>query len=122
VGRNVYVTVDMDCLNVQESATNWEQGLFTTEDIAWALGEIRANGEIVAGDLCGAYSPQHYERFPQRFVAWMDHPRKTDTELAGAAARNAHAFATIWPVLTNEARARSENAEAPDRAGSAPGT
>jgi len=112
----------MDCLNVQESATNWEQGLFTAEDIAWALGEIRANGEIVAGDLCGAYSPQRYERLPQRFVAWMDHPRKTNAGLEGAAVRNAHAFATIWPVLTNEVRARSESAEARGRAGSAPGT
>jgi hypothetical protein len=120
--KKVYVTVDMDCLEARESATNWEQGLFRAEDIAWALGEIRRHGEIVAGDLCGAYSPQSYARWPQRFAAWMDHPRKPDPELADAAARNERVFETIWPALTNEVRERSENAAAPDRAGSAPDT
>lgn len=121
-GMKVYVTVDLDCLDVQESGTNWEHGLFTVADIAWALGEIRAQGEIVGGDLCGAYSPQRYERLPQRFAAWMDHPRKSDAEVASAAARNARAFETIWPVLTNEARERSETAAAPDRDASVPDT
>ena len=37
----VYVTIDMDCLRPEVAATDWEQGLFTAEDIAWALGTLR---------------------------------------------------------------------------------
>ena len=96
--QKIYVTVDLDCLASGESATNWEQGLFTAEDIAWALGEMRAQGEIIGGDLCGAYSAQSYARWPQRFAAWLDHPRLA-VDPAAAAACNARAFATIWPAL-----------------------
>ena len=35
-GRELYVTVDIDCLVPGDAATNWENGLFTAEDVAWA--------------------------------------------------------------------------------------
>ncbi len=34
-GERVYVTVDLDCLRAEEAITNWENGLFTAEDVAW---------------------------------------------------------------------------------------
>ena len=96
-GRRLYVSVDLDCLTTAESATNWEQGLFTAADVGWALGELRARGEIVGGDLCGAYSAQSYARWSQRLLARWDHPRLPAP--ADDAARNARALATIWPAL-----------------------
>ena len=98
-GRRLYVTVDLDCLTDADSATNWEHGLFTATDVAWALGELRARGEIVGGDLCGAYSVPSYARLGQRLLARWDHPRLPAP--AAATARNARALATIWPALAD---------------------
>ena len=98
-GRRLYVTVDLDCLTDADSATNWEHGLFTAADVAWALGELRARGEIVGGDLCGAYSAPSYARRGQRLLARWDHPRLPAP--ADAAARNANALATIWPAFAS---------------------
>ena len=99
--HNVYVTVDLDCLDVSESATNWEQGLFTADDIAWALAQIRTHTAIVGGDLCGARSEPHYARRTQRFAANLDHPRLPAANAAESAAQNARAFHKIWPALTD---------------------
>ena len=47
----VYVTIDLDCVTSDEAVTNWESGLFTAGDIAWALGELREHVRIVGGTL-----------------------------------------------------------------------
>ncbi len=39
-GENVYVTIDLDCLCVEEAVTNWESGRFTVADLEWALGKL----------------------------------------------------------------------------------
>ena len=98
-GKNAYVTVDLDCLEEEEAATNWEQGMFTAEDVRWALGELSAHGRIVGGDMCGAFSEQRYARWMQQLSAKFDHPKK----LVGheeAARINARAFGIIWTALT----------------------
>ena len=96
-GKKVYVTVDLDCLEVGEAATNWEQGMFTAEEVRWAIGELAAHGKIVGGDLCGAFSEQRYARWMQRRAARFDHPPEAvehDQE------KNLRAFQIIWPALT----------------------
>ncbi|HYR57848.1 MAG TPA: hypothetical protein VEO95_04435, partial [Chthoniobacteraceae bacterium] len=50
-GEKIYVTVDLDCLRAGEAATNWESGLFSADEIAWALRQIWANAEVIGGDL-----------------------------------------------------------------------
>ena len=92
---DVYVSVDMDCLS--DAVTNWENGLFTAEDIAWAIGRLP---NIVGGDICGAYSPPVYEGRLQRFTAEWDHPKLPPRELARARAINTAAVETIWPALS----------------------
>ena len=96
-GRNVYVTVDLDCLQEGQAVTNWEQGLFTAEDVAWAIGELSASGKIIGGDLCGAFSEQRYARWLQQVAAEHDHPTVPHPRSVEA---NARAFETIWPTLT----------------------
>lgn len=71
----VYVTVDMDCLRQADAISNWEQGLFETADLAWAIRHLRSNCEVVGGDVCGAASEPRYERFWQRFAGRWDHPK-----------------------------------------------
>ena len=100
-GGDVYVTVDMDCLGAGEAVTNWENGRFTADDVAWALSRLRSGARMVGGDLCGAYSPQKYARWKQRWVATLDHPRLPLPDLAQARATNRAAFEKLWPVLVN---------------------
>ena len=106
-GENIYVTVDMDCLTLEDAATNWENGLFTAEDVAWALDQLNAEGRIVAGDLCGAFSVPSYSRAFQRFAANFDHPKFKALPTEVIAARNSRTLATVWPALTRGLGARS---------------
>jgi hypothetical protein len=99
-GEKAYVTIDLDCLDREASATNWENGLFTVEDIRWALDELRSQTRIVAGDLCGAYSPPRFERWKQRIESILDHPRLEAVSEADASSRNNHALQVIWSALT----------------------
>jgi len=99
-GEKIYVTIDLDCLDREEATTNWENGLFKIEDIRWALGELRSHAEIAGGDLCGAYSQPHFERWKQRIESTLDHPRLESVSEAAAATRNARAFQFIWSALT----------------------
>ena len=101
-GNPTYITVDMDCLRSEEAATNWENGLFTANDLAWAIGQIRAGGSVVGGDLCGAWSKPVYARPFQRFAGWWDHPRAFRGRRPDAAEINLTSLRTIWPILTGE--------------------
>ena len=98
-GGNVYVTVDLDCLEAGAAVTNWENGKFTTADVAWALGRLRSEARIVAGDICGAFSKPKYARAKQRFVATLDHPRLPLPDVKEARRINRAALEKLWPIL-----------------------
>ncbi len=98
-GSNLYVTIDLDCLRAEEAVTNWENGRFTVEDVAWALTQLRASARIVGGDICGAFSPPVYARLKQRFAAEMDHPKLPAQDLETATKINLGAFEALWPIL-----------------------
>lgn len=107
-GRRIYVTIDLDGLRAEDAATNWENGRFAPEDIAWAMRELRTFAPIVAGDLCGAWSPQGYARWRQCFAANMDHP---DAPVPDATARaaNERALGRLWPILTDSEAAEKKD-------------
>ncbi len=96
----VYVTIDLDCLRAEEAVTNWESGRFTLADLEWALTELRNATTIVAGDLCGAFSPPIYARRKQRFAAEWDRPKLTRPAPAEIRKINAAAFNRLWPLLS----------------------
>ncbi|HJT16695.1 MAG TPA: hypothetical protein VJ853_04880, partial [Thermoanaerobaculia bacterium] len=95
VRRDVYVSVDMDCL--ADAITNWENGLFTADDVAWA---IRKLPNVVGGDICGAYSPPAYARRKQRFAAEWDHPKLPPVDIDRAREINTRIVDVIWPALS----------------------
>jgi arginase family enzyme len=74
-GADIYLTIDLDCLREEEAVTNWESGRFTIEDLIWAIHLLGRGSRIVAGDVCGAWSPPRYARRKQRFASEMDHPK-----------------------------------------------
>ena len=99
-GRRVYVTIDLDCLDSETIFTNWETGLLNSNDIAWALGEIHSQMELIGGDLCGAWSfPRYATRF-QRLAGWFDHPKILAPAKSEQAVRLNQIFGALWPTLT----------------------
>lgn len=98
-GGNVYVTVDLDCLQAGDAVTNWENGTFTLDDVEWAIGLLQRGGQVVAGDICGAFSPAKYARWRQRFVAEIDHPKLPAPDETRARKINRAAVERLWPVL-----------------------
>ena len=106
-GSPVYVTIDMDCLKAEVASTDWEQGLFTAEDIAWALGALRKSTTIIGGDICGAHSPATYARWTQRQTALIDHPKQPFPDPGEALRMNLAAGSRIWPALIGRPEDRS---------------
>ncbi|SDT99296.1 hypothetical protein SAMN05444156_1309 [Verrucomicrobium sp. GAS474] len=105
-GRRFYITVDLDCLRPQEAQTDWENGLFTLDDVAWAVAQVRQAGRLAGGDLCGATSGRGegelYERPVQRFLARLDHPAlptRTEEEREEGRVMNERAAARLLPLL-----------------------
>lgn len=97
--KNVYVTIDLDSLRIEEAVTNWESGQFTVADLEWALGKLRECSRIIGGDICGAYSPPHYARWKQRFAAEFDRPKRELPNLEKAAGINSASLEKLWPSL-----------------------
>jgi arginase family enzyme len=97
---DVYVTIDIDCLRASEAVTNWENGRFAVDDVIWALEQIRAQTEIVGGDICGAFSPPSYARRKQRFASEMDHPKLSRASADETQRINQDTLARLLPALT----------------------
>lgn len=100
-GANVYVTIDMDCLNSGEALTNWENGRFTVSDLEFALAKLREQNQIIGGDICGPYSEPKYARWKQEFASNWDHP-KLELPPADEIKRvNVASLGRLWPALTH---------------------
>jgi arginase family enzyme len=99
-GENVYVTIDLDCLNADEAVTNWEAGRFTIVDLDWAVTKLRESARIIGGDICGAYSPPKYARWKQHFAAEFDHPKIRLPAADETREINLAALENLWPSLT----------------------
>ncbi|HYR22078.1 MAG TPA: hypothetical protein VEP30_04015 [Chthoniobacterales bacterium] len=100
-GANVYVTIDLDCLDAKDVVTNWESGRFTIADLEWSLGELRQESRIIGGDICGGYSEPNYARWKQRFASEWDHP-KLDLPAADQIRKiNFAALERLWPALAH---------------------
>ena len=96
---NVYVTIDLDCLRIEQAVTNWESGHFTIADLEWALEKLRESSRIIGGDICGAYSPPEYARWKQSFAAEFDRPKLAPPNLEKIRATNLATLEKLWPLL-----------------------
>jgi hypothetical protein len=73
--RQVYVSVDKDCLRAPYSLTNWEEGCFELDDVLLLLGLIKKHLDIVGLDITGDYSlPKINGKFME-FLYQTDHPK-----------------------------------------------
>jgi len=97
--EDLYITIDLDCLRIEEAVTNWESGRFSVADLQWALGTLRESCRIVGGDICGAYSVPRYARPKQRFAAEFDHPKIRLPVEDKIRAINLATLEKLWPLL-----------------------
>lgn len=100
-GHHIYITIDLDCLDSTEFFSNWEHGLFTVEDLAWAITQVREHAILIGGDMCGAYSDPSYSRWTQQLISTLDHPKLPNISPAEAAHNNHKAITRLWPLLTH---------------------
>jgi hypothetical protein len=98
---NVYVTIDLDCLRIDDALTNWENGRFSVADLEWALGKLRAHARIIGGDICGGYSAPKYARRTQEFASNCDHPKIAPPDPENIRATNFASLERLWPALTD---------------------
>lgn len=98
-GADVYVTIDLDCLRSEEALTNWENGRFSMVDLVWALEKLRGSCRIVAGDVCGAFSPPVYARWKQKFASEWDHPKLRHLAFDQIQPINRATIEMLWPAL-----------------------
>lgn len=103
-GQDVYVTVDLDCIEASAAVTNWENGLYTVDDMAWALELLRGHANVIAGDMCGAWSEPAYARRFQRFAGNWDHPKLPPIDAARALDVNRSTLSILWPALVGSDR------------------
>lgn len=97
----IYVTIDLDCLRQGEAVTNWENGRFSVDDVAWAVSQLREHANVVGGDLCGAYSEPRYARWKQKFASEIDHPKLPRPGPDEIRRINQSTLAQLWPILTH---------------------
>ena len=100
-GKKAYITIDMDCLTDAEAITNWENGLYTCDEIVWAINLLKQNTQIIAGDICGAKSTPSYARPIQKLLAKMDHPNLRATGQVEMQEVNCPSMQKLWEVFTD---------------------
>jgi hypothetical protein len=75
--KNVYLTIDKDCLTIEDALTNWEEGFMSLDELLVLLKLVREHCEIVGADVVGDYSDYaQTEGFLKRAVSYLDHPKR----------------------------------------------
>lgn len=72
--KQVYVSIDKDCLQAGASLTNWEAGLLSLDELLQMLRLIQQYTEMVGADLVGDYSPPKIRGWLKTLIAKFDYP------------------------------------------------
>jgi len=73
--KQVYVSIDKDCLKKEYALTNWEEGLLSLEELLIMLKIIKDNLDIIGVDIAGDYSPVFVASKVKAFLSRVDHPK-----------------------------------------------
>jgi len=75
--KNVYISVDKDCLKRDYAVTNWEEGFLSIDWLLDALKVLKDKANIIGMDITGDYSPITVNSAFKRLCAKLDHPRQS---------------------------------------------
>lgn len=73
--REVYISIDKDCLNSKYSLTNWEEGSFDLSQLLLMLKLVKENLDIVGLDITGEYSKPEHRNKLRTLISRLDHPK-----------------------------------------------
>jgi arginase family enzyme len=73
--KDVYVSIDKDCLNNEYALTNWEEGAMSLDDLLVMLKLIKEKTNIVGVDITGDYSDISIKSIIKRLASHIDHPK-----------------------------------------------
>lgn len=73
--KEVYVSIDKDCLKSDYALTNWEEGCFTLEELLLMLKLIKQNSDIIGLDISGDYSRISLKGLLRKITSYFDHPK-----------------------------------------------
>lgn len=84
--KEVYISIDKDCLKRGNALTNWEEGHLSLEELLSLLKLIKDNLEIVGADIVGDYSKICIKSKFKKIFSYFDHPRESIVDkLSGSA-------------------------------------
>ena len=73
--KQVYISIDKDCLGADFSLTNWEEGMLTLDELLDMLVLAKKDLDIVGVDIVGEYSPVKVKGAIKSIVSRIDHPK-----------------------------------------------
>lgn len=73
--KQVYVSIDKDCLKPGYALTNWEEGSLELEELLTILKVIKEYTDIVGLDITGDYSKVNIKNRIKSFCSRLDHPK-----------------------------------------------
>ena len=100
--REVYVSIDKDCLQAKHAVTNWEEGEVSLEDLCAAITTVAQRREIVGADIIGEWSSGPIANPLFRAIARADHPSDSNHRPSSASLRaNEQTNLALLDVLLN---------------------
>lgn len=97
--KEVYISVDKDCLNKESALTNWEEGLLKLDELLLMLKLIKENRDIVGMDIAGDYSKIAVAGAVKAILSGLDHPKKIRADRLPESVINATNEATNLKIL-----------------------
>jgi len=91
--KEVYLSIDKDCLRKDYALTNWEEGHLSLDELLLILKLIKENLDIVGADIVGDYSKICIKSKFKSICSYFDHPK----------AQTANKFSEPVVTATNEA-------------------
>ena len=73
--REVYISVDKDCLSAHDAISNWDTGELKLDDVCAAIKRLGREREIVGADVTGEWSAGQPASPIFRAVSRADHPQ-----------------------------------------------
>lgn len=74
--KEVYLSIDKDCLKKDYALTNWEEGHLSLGELLLMLKLIKENLDIVGVDITGDYSKICIKSKFKSIFSFFDHPRE----------------------------------------------
>lgn len=73
--REIYVSVDKDCLSSEWATTNWSAGELELDELLEGIAQLGASCDMIGADVCGEWSSGKPRHPLFRAVSRLDHPR-----------------------------------------------